>query len=298
MLITLIKSVYGAMAVVFSFFFVADLSKTNLKKEPGNIFISGLIGGIAYFFDTLGIGSFATSTTMLRLTKQVPDKTLPGTLNVSCVLPTLLEAFIFIGIIQVDLLTLVCMVTAASIGSWMGAGVVAKLPEQKIRVGLATALLITATFLLAKQLHLVPLEHAGAIGLTGIKLGIAVVGSCIIGIITAMGIGMFAPFLALSALLGLSSRAIFPIMMSAVALGCGFAGIKFIKAGAYDRKVTLAMTVVAMFGVLLAAYVVKSLPLEILTWVVVGVIYYAALSLLYTAYHHRKTVKAANVGHA
>lgn len=291
MIVLFLQSIYAAMAVIFGFFFVADLKKkgwNNIKNEPGNVFVSGAIGGISYFFDTLGIGSYATSTPMLRMTKQVPDRTLPGTLNVTCVLPTLIEAFIFISIIQVDYITLICMVTAASIGAWLGAGVVAKLSEQKIRVGMAVALLITATFMLAKQLHLVPLDTAGTIGLEGYKLIIAVAGSAIIGIVTTVGIGTFAPFLALSLLLGMSTRAVFPIMMSATALASGVAGIKFIKVGAYDRKVTLAMTIVALFGVVLAAFLVKSLPLNTLTWIVVGVIYYSAISLLYSANKARK----------
>jgi uncharacterized membrane protein YfcA len=280
MIVTILKTIYVAIAVAFSTLLAKDVAKVNLKKEKGSVGISAMIGAISYFFDTLGIGSFATSTAMLRFFKQVPDKTLPGTLNVACTLPSLLEAFIFISIVQVDYMTLICMVVATSIGGWLGAGFVSKLPEQKIRLAMSIALFITATFMFAKQLNLIPLEFAGAIGFTGIKLIIAIIFSAIIGVLTAIGIGTFAPFLALSLLLGMSARSVFPIMMSATALGCGVAGMKFIRAGAYERKVTLAMTIPALVGVVIAAYLVKTLPLNILTWVVVGVIYYTSISLM------------------
>ncbi|HBC71920.1 MAG TPA: permease [Coxiellaceae bacterium] len=278
-IVLIFKTIYATTAVAFSALLIKDLRKSNFMKGRASMVISGLIGGIAYFLDTLGIGSFATSTVMLRSFKQVQDKDLPGSLNVASVLPILLEAFIFIGIIQVDPLTIVTMVSAACIGAWMGASVVHKLPEQRIRLIISIALFIAATVSLLKQLDFIPADYAGAIGLTGIKLVIAILASAIIGALGALGIGGYAPLLALALTLGLSSRAMFPIMSSSAALGGGFASIKFFKTGAYDRKASLAMTIVALLGVVIAAYIVKTLPLNILTWVVIGVIYYTAVSI-------------------
>lgn len=273
------KSLFAAMALVFGSFFINDLRKHEFKKEKANVVTSGIIGGISYFFNTLGIGSFATSTAMLRFFKQIKDKNLPGTLNVTCVLPETLAAFIFISIIKVDPMTIVCMVAATCLGAWLGASIVHKMNERMICFVMSIALFLAACLLLLKQFDLIPTNYAGSISLTGVKLIIAAIGSVFIGILSAMGIGTYAPFLALSLTLGLGARAVFPIMMSATALGGGFAGIKFIKNGNYDRKATLAMVIVSLFGVVIAAYVVKSLPLHILTWVVIGVIYYTSLSL-------------------
>ena len=108
--------------VTFGSFFIRDLQKNRFKHEKANPITSGIIGGIAYFFNTLGIGSYATSTAMLRSTKQIGDKNLPGTLNVTSVLPELTGAFIFISIIKVDPFTITCMVAATCIGCWTGAG--------------------------------------------------------------------------------------------------------------------------------------------------------------------------------
>ncbi|OGT08486.1 MAG: hypothetical protein A2V89_04675 [Gammaproteobacteria bacterium RBG_16_37_9] len=286
-IVLIFKTIYATTAVAFSALLIKDLRKSNFMKGRASMVISGLIGGIAYFLDTLGIGSFATSTVMLRSFKQVQDKDLPGSLNVASVLPILLEAFIFIGIIQVDPLTIVTMVSAACIGAWMGASVVHKLPEQRIRLIISIALFIAATVSLLKQLDFIPADYAGAIGLTGIKLVIAILASAIIGALGALGIGGYAPLLALALTLGLSSRAMFPIMSSSAALGGGFASIKFFKTGAYDRKASLAMTIVALLGVVIAAYIVKTLPLNILTWVVIGVIYYTAVSIFMSSCKHQ-----------
>jgi len=283
-IVLIFKTIYATTAVAFSALLIKDLRKSNFMKGRASMVISGLIGGIAYFLDTLGIGSFATSTVMLRSFKQVQDKDLPGSLNVASVLPILLEAFIFIGIIQVDPLTIVTMVSAACIGAWMGASVVHKLPEQRIRLIISIALFIAATVSLLKQLDFIPADYAGAIGLTGIKLVIAILASAIIGALGALGIGGYAPLLALALTLGLSSRAMFPIMSSSAALGGGFASIKFIKTGNYDRKASLAMTIVALLGVVIAAYIVKTLPLNILTWIVIGVIYYTSITLFLSGY--------------
>jgi len=283
-IIFIFKAIFASMAVVFSALFIKDLRKSHFMKGRANIVISGLIGGIAYFLDTLGIGSFATSTAMLRSFKQIQDKNLPGTLNVTSVLPLLLEAFIFIAIIQVDTVTIVAMVTAACIGAWIVASIIHKVPEQRICFIISIFLFIAATVSILKQLNIVPIDYTGAIGLTGIKLVIAVLASAIIGALGAVGIGSYAPFLALALTLGLSARAMFPIMMSAAALGGGFASIKFIKTGNYDRKASLAMTIVALLGVVIAAYIVKTLPLNILTWIVIGVIYYTSITLFLSGY--------------
>ena len=285
------KTLFAAMAVTFGSFFMRDLKKHEFKHEKANPITSGIIGGIAYFFNTLGIGSYATSTAMLRSFKQIKDKNLPGTLNVTSVLPELTGAFIFISIIKVDPFTITCMVAATCIGCWTGAGIVSRMSEQKICFVMSIALFLAASLLLMKQFNFLPSDYAGAIGLTGTKLIFAVICSSFIGVMSAMGIGTYAPFLALTLSLGVSARAAFPIMMSATALGNGFASIKFIKKGKYDRKATLSMIVVAIIGVVLAAYIVRTLPLNILTWVVIGVIFYTSVSLFSKSMKLKKSKK-------
>ena len=74
------------------------------------------VGFFANFFDALGIGSFATSTTYFRLRKLVRDELIPGTLNVGHCLPTITQAFIGIAVIAVEPSMLVLMIATAVAG--------------------------------------------------------------------------------------------------------------------------------------------------------------------------------------
>lgn len=284
-MITGVLGALGIFALCFSGYFVKDLSanKNKLEKET-NFLITGSIGFVTNFLDTLGIGSFAPMTALLRGFKQIQDRVIPGTLNVSCALPVVVEAFIFITVIEVEMVTLISMVIAAVIGTMIGAGIIAKSPEKKIQLIMGIALLITAFLMLSGQCGWIAgLGTGKAIGLTGGKLAIAVVVNFVLGALQAAGIGMYAPSMALVYVLGMSPRVAFPIMMSSAAFTLPPASIKFIKGGAYNRKASLAITAAGIVGVFIAAYIVKSLPIKILTWLVIVAIVYTAITLLVAA---------------
>src|SRR5262245_50911968 len=115
-----------------------------------------LIGFVTNFFDTLGVGSFATTTAAYKLGGMVPVKLIPGTLNVGHTIPTIAQAFIYTKIVPVDSKTLVLMIAAAVAGSWLGAGVVVKWPRRKIQIGMGLALLGAAAIFLMQALGLIP----------------------------------------------------------------------------------------------------------------------------------------------
>ena len=71
------------------------------------------LGFVTDFLDTLGVGSFATTSTALKLGKLVEDEDIPGTLNVGHSIPTMLEAILYITVIEVELVTLVAMIGPA-----------------------------------------------------------------------------------------------------------------------------------------------------------------------------------------
>src|SRR4051812_31107025 len=105
------------------------------------------------FFDTLGIGSFATTSTIYRLFGRVPDENIPGTLNVGHALPTVVQALIYTTIVQVDLQTLVVLIVAAVAGAWLGASVVAGWPRRNIQLGMGLALLAAAALMVMTALN-------------------------------------------------------------------------------------------------------------------------------------------------
>jgi len=275
----------GIFALGFAGYFFKDLSanKDSLEKHTNFATASG-IGFVTNFFDTLGIGSFAPMTALLRGFKQIQDRVIPGTLNVSCSIPVVVEAFIFITVIEVEVVTLISMVVAAIFGTVIGAGIVAKLPEKKIQWIMGIALLTTAFLMLSGRLGWIAgLGTGEAIGLAGWKLIIAVVVNFVLGALQSAGIGMYAPSMALIYVLGMSPRVAFPIMATSAAFTLVSASIKFIKEGAYNRKASFVITVAGIVGVFIAAYVVKSLPLAMLTWLVIVVVVYTAIALLLRA---------------
>lgn len=289
-MVSAILGILGVLTGWFGIELTKDLRKNKDKFEQDSSWgKTGLIGFVTNFFDTLGIGSFAPTTALLRAFKQSKDRVIPGTLNVSCTIPVVAEAFIFITVIKVEPITLFSMLAASAIGAWLGAGIVSHLPEKKIQLGMGIALFVTASVMLASQMGWMPAGGA-AIGLSGGKLVIAIIANFILGALMTLGIGLYAPAMALVYLLGMSPRVAFPIMMGSCAFLMPVASIKFIREGAYNRKASLAISIGGLIGVFIAAYLVKSLPLNVLKWLVIFVIYYTSITMFKTYLESTKKV--------
>ncbi len=279
-LITIVLSVLGALTAWSTFVFGRDASAKKADWETDTNFVtSGLIGFATNFFDTLGIGSFAPTTALFKAFKQVHDRIIPGTLNVSMTIPVVVEAFIFMTVIEVEPITLVAMLASATAGAWVGAGIIAKFSEKKIQLTMGIALLVTAFLMFSSKMGWMP-GGGEAIGLTGMKLGIGIVGNFILGALMTAGIGLYAPCMALVYFLGLSPQVAFPIMMGSCAFLMPVASVKFVKEQAYNMKASVAIAICGTVGVFIAAYIVKSLPLDILRWLVIGVILYTSVTML------------------
>src|SRR3954470_17785478 len=142
--------------------------------------LQSAIGFVTAFFDTLGIGSFATTTSVYKLRNMVPVKLIPGTLNVGHTLPTITQAFIYTRIVPVESRTLVLMIAAAVAGSLAGVGVVVRWPRRKIQIGMGLALLGAAALFLMTQYN-VSLAGGDTLGLTGTRLIIGLAGNFVLG---------------------------------------------------------------------------------------------------------------------
>lgn len=236
------------------------------------------LGFVTDFLDTLGVGSFAVTTAALKLGRMIPDDELPGTLNVGHALPTTLESVLFLTIIAVDPLTMGGMVLAAALGAWFGAGRVSTWPRRAIQRAMAIALLVTAAFITLRQVGIFP-SGGSAIGLTGLPLATAVAASGVIGSLIALGIGNYAPTMAVTYFLGMDPRAVFPIMATSGALMLLVAASRFYRAGRFNRRTALGLTLGGIPGVLVAAFLVKSLDVTLLLWLVVVVLLYTAAML-------------------
>lgn len=280
MLVDILRLVFIAGGLVFIFMLVQACWR---KKQSGAFEATpfwpvALIGGIANFLDTLGVGSFAVKTACYKQFKLIDDRVLPGTLNGQCVLPTVTQSLIFVGAVAVDPLTLISMMMAAAAGAAWGARHVASFDRQTIRLVMAISLLIVAGLIFAGLLGLFPVG-GDAMGLSGYKLAIALLGNFIFGVLMNVGIGLFAPCMTLVYLLGMNPLAAFPIMMGSTAVLSVFSAGTFIRKGAFDAKAVLAVAIFGPIGVVLAAMLVKSMDMEMLKWLVAFIVIYTSWTM-------------------
>jgi uncharacterized membrane protein YfcA len=277
---TILFVLLGIFAALFCVVWMRELLIRNMWRLPTRV--QAFIGFFTNFFDTLGISSFATTTSIFRFRKVVADELIPGTLNVGHTLPTVAQAYIYITIVEVEMKTLVLMIVAAMLGGWFGAGVVSHLPKRKIQVGMGLALLAASAFILVRLLFGNP-EHEGTQGLEGGYLIVGLIGNFVFAAIMMVGVGAYAPIMIMVSFLGMNPTTAYPIMMGSCAFLMPLAGIRFVRAGKYDARAALGLTLGGIPAVLIAAFLVVSLPLDAVRWLVLIVVVYTALSILWSA---------------
>jgi uncharacterized membrane protein YfcA len=270
----------GVAGIAFVIGAMRAAPRRNDRRGPTPVEI--LVGFVTDFFDTLGIGSFAPTTAIYKLRRMVPDELIPGTLNVGHTPSAITEALIFVGTILVDPVLLVTMILSATAGAWLGADIVARLSRRAIQFTMGAALLIAGCVFAAINLHALP-GGGTAMELAGWRFGLAVAINFVLGALMSAGIGLYAPCMITLALLGMNPIAAFPIMMGACALLQPVASLRFFQTGAFAWGPSFGLAFGGVFGVLVAAYIVKSLPLIALRWLVIVVIAYAAYAMLRSA---------------
>jgi len=249
------------------------------------------LGAVTNFFDTLGIGSYAPTTAWLKLRGMVPDSFIPTILNAGHGLPTVVEAMIFIKLVRVDPWLMSACFAATVVGAIVGAPIVVRLPVRAVQGVVGVALLLAAAAYTATNLGLMPAGGA-ALTLPPVLFAAAVAAYFVLGALMTCGIGLYAPSLVMLSLMGLDPKAAFPIMMGACAFMMPVSGIGFLRSDRIDIRVVLGITLGGIPAVLLAALVVKSLPLTAIRWGVVAVVLYTALILLRAAWRAESVVSS------
>ncbi len=288
----ILLALMSLLALAFLIVWIRAIKKRGFER-PTPLQLG--IGFVTDFFDTLGIGSFAPTTSMFKLQRLVPDERIPGTLNVGHALPTFVEAIVFIAIVSVAPATLLLLIAAAILGAWLGAGVVSRWPRRYIQIGMGCALLAAAALFIAKFSGRLP-SGGQSFELHGVLLAVGIVGNFILGALMTIGIGLYAPAMIMVSLLGMSPLAAFPIMMGSCAFLMPVASFRFVKFDAYTLRAALGLTIGGIPGVLIAAFVVKSLPLRWLYVLVAVVVLYTAVSMLRSALLERRQEPAIGAG--
>ena len=291
-MVNLIRIILLSFTGMQGFLMISDYSKAKRENrlENESCVKAGIAGMVGNFFDTLGVSSFAVIIAMGKAMRmKFKDRELPAMLNVSCAIPNITEALIFLTAIEVDPTTLVSMLIAAGMGSYIGAGIVEKLDEKKIQLAMGIALFITASviFMGLPWVNLLPVG-GDSIGLYGSKLFIGVTLNFIYGALMTAGIGLYAPCMATTYILGMSPKCAFPIMMGSCAVLMPIASTRFIKDGHYPRKTSLWITIGGVIGVFAAAYIFNAMPMNMIKVLCVFVIYYTSYGMLKKVFTREK----------
>jgi len=248
------------------------------------------IGALTTFLDTLGIGSFAPTTALLKFRGKVADELIPGTLNIGLNTAAFIETFLLISVVEVQPSLLVSMVAASAIGAWLGAGIVSRMPRRAIQLFMGVALLLAASFFAMSNLGAFP-AGGTAIGLIGWKFPLAVVVSFVLGALMCVGIGNYAPLMILLSLLGMAPIAAYPIMMASDGLLQPMASLGFFRSGRFSHVASLGLTAGSFIGVpaafLILNYVLKHNSVKPIRWLITCVVIYAAVSMLRSAWRER-----------
>ena len=282
MILTVLLGVMGVMSAAYAVSLALAIRQRPAAPRPEAI----ALGAVTNFFDALGIGCFAPTTAYLKFRRLVPDELIAPTMMTGYALASATEGFVFIDAIKIDPLLLGLSIGASALGSITGVWVGGRLAVRPIRLTLGLGLLIAAASFSLSNLGLMP-AGGTATSLSPLPFALVVAASFGLGILMNLGIGNFAPTLMLVSLLGMDPRAAFPIMMGSAALLMVTAGIRLVRARPLDLGFVLGLTLGSVPAVLVAAFIVKSLPLGALRWGVVLVVTYAATLMLHAALTER-----------
>jgi uncharacterized membrane protein YfcA len=277
--------VYVCLAAVEVAVVVAWVRATRKHRWPvrpssGDV----TIGVVTNFLDTLGIGNYAQITAWFKLRGRPRDELIPGTLNVGNAVSQILSALLFVTAVPVEPLLLMAMIVSAGAGAWIGAGIVSRMPRRTIQIFMGVALLLAAGFFTMTNLGVIP-PTGSAMGLAGWRFAVAVAANFILGALMCVGIGNYAPSMALLAFLGMHPIAAYPIMMASDAILIPVASLGFLRSGRFAPAVAVGLTLGAIVGTIAAFPLVKTLGnhLTLMRWVVTAVIAYAAFAMLRSA---------------
>jgi uncharacterized membrane protein YfcA len=290
---TIVGALLTALSLIAAYFAAMLLRAAHKRNELAPRAEAIGLGAVTNFFDTLGIGSFAPTTAYMKLRKMAPDSYFPAILNAGHALPTVTQALIFIAAVRVDPTLLLACIGASLAGALVGAPIVQRSPVRLVQAVVGLALLVAAGLYAAKNLGWIPEDDVGLLALPPTLLAIAVGGHFVLGVLMMFGIGLYAPSLILLSLLGLNPVAAFPIMMGSCAFLMPISSTRFIQSERIDLRIVLGLALGGIPAVLVAALIVKSLPLETMRWLVVVVVLYAAGLLLRSAMVGDKTAQQA-----
>jgi len=276
----------GLAIAFFGFFLV----RAAIAARAAPTLESVVLGAIVSFFDTLGIGSFAPTTAWLKFRRLVPDRLIPPTMLVGLTPPAMAESVIFLILlgVKVDPVLLFGCAMAVLLGGLVGAPLVAQCRVWIVQTVVAIGLVLAAIAYAMTNLHMFP-GGGTAASLPLMLTILAIAANFAFGVLLNFGVGNYAPTLVTLSLMGMDPRLIFPIMAAGAAVTGAGACVRHIQMGKMDLKVVVGLGLGGIPAVLVAAFIVKTMPLELLRWLVIVVVLYAAAIMIRAATQGRQT---------
>jgi uncharacterized membrane protein YfcA len=255
------------------------------------------VGAVVNFFDTLGVGSFAPTTVWLKFRKLVPDRLIPPTMVVGLTPPAMTESIIFLILlgVRVDPVLLFGCALATMLGGIVGAPLVARARVWIVQLTVAVGLALAAVAYAMTNLHLFP-GGGVATGLPPSLTLISIAASFGFGILANFGVGNYAPSLVMFSLMGMDPRLCFPIMAAGGSLMGAGASVRHFAIGEIDIRIVLGLAIGGIPAVVVAAFLVRAMPLDILRWLVLAVVVYTAVVMLRASLAGRRAAPSAETG--
>ncbi|MBL8773968.1 MAG: sulfite exporter TauE/SafE family protein [Phenylobacterium sp.] len=288
MLALLIAAIAVGIAA-FVWAMVQALRANPVRPPPEAI----VVGAVTNFFDALGIGSFAPTAAWLRFRRHVPDRLIPATMLIGHTPPTFVQALIFLALLGVgiDPVLLVGCAVTLTVGTYVGVGLATRAPVRVVQAVVAGALILAAVFYALANLEMMPVGGTARSLPPGLTAA-AIAASFVFGVLVSFGVGHYAPMLVMLSLMGMDPRLCFPIMAGGGALAAAGACVRYIRTAQVDLRIPLGLSLGGIPAVLVAALLVKSLPVEPLRWLVIVVVLYAAATLLWSALRNEAATAA------
>ncbi len=289
MLIALLIPLALAM-LLFSFVLI----RAAIAERAAPTLESMALGAVVSFFDTLGIGSFAPTTAWLKFRRMVPDKAIPPTMLVGLSPPAMTESVIFLILlgVMVDPVLLFGCAVAVLLGGLVGAPLVARAQVWIVQLVVAVGLTLAAIAYAMTNLDLMPGGGTASALPMGLTIA-AIVANFLFGVLLNFGVGNYAPTLVTLSLMGMNPRLVFPIMAAGAAMMGAGACVRHIQMRSIDLRVVVGLGLGGIPAVLVAAFLVKEMPLELLRWLVIVVVLYAAAVMLRASLLGRKQGKSS-----
>jgi uncharacterized membrane protein YfcA len=277
-LLTGLLTLLTAAAVLYAIVMVRTALARRALTPRGE---AVLIGAVTNFLDTLGISSFATILAWLKLRTSLAPRLIPCTMIVACTIPTIVQSVIFLVLlgVHVDPMLLVGYALALLAGGLIGARLVSRVPVWIVQGIVGVALLIAAALYALSNLHMMPPGGLAA-SLPLPLMAVVFTAALMMGVLINFGVGHYAPSMMILSLMGLDPRLAFPIMATAGALTVAVVGARHIRTGIADIRIALGLTLGGVPAILLAALIVKTMPLEALRWLIIAVVTYTATVML------------------